>query len=122
MNGNSDISGLLESLDPETLQRLMDMGVLDDQQSQELLKMQRGQADLGTATPQGMEVGGTYVAANPLQHMATAIRQWKGQKGIDEAFKGMGDITEKKRRGIGDIIRLWQGKKTDESQDYGYGY
>ena len=126
MDGNSDIAGLLEGLDPDVLQKLMDLGVVDDEQAQQMLKMQDAQSKRATPTPQGMEVGGTYIAANPLQHMATAIRQWQGEKGIKDVYTGLEDLTGKKRTGLAEIIRLWKGRGAqpvpDESTSYGYGY
>jgi len=38
-----------------------------------------------TPTPEGRNAGGTYVAANPLEHLATALSRAKGMQQMQDA-------------------------------------
>lgn len=55
---------------PEQIDALVNMGLIDEQLAENLRQRQGYQAAMNVEGPQGRNVGGTYVAASPLEHMA----------------------------------------------------
>jgi hypothetical protein len=78
--GDADLYALIQNMDPAALQQMMEAGVVPEQLALQAQQAKRGQGLADTQTPQGMHVGGSYVASSPLEHLAAALRQ--GQGGI----------------------------------------
>ena len=60
----------------------------------------------------GTHLGGkysTYVAANPLEHIASGLRQYKGYKGMKEAREALGSLSKDKQQSIVDLLRAGLG-------------
>jgi hypothetical protein len=55
--------------------------------------------------PQGMQAGGTYVAANPLEHMAAGLRSFKGYRDMRDAKKAQKGISAGKQQALIDLLR-----------------
>lgn len=74
----------LSEFSPEQLQQLIELGVIDDQGN--MLRDQLKQAHMlrNGQAPQGRDLGYTYVAANPLEHVASAYEKYDAGKKIDE--------------------------------------
>ena len=53
----------------------------------------------GVARAEGRAVGGTYVAANPLEHLATAMGRVRGQQGINDTQTAQSDLLMRQRAG-----------------------
>lgn len=74
----SDLYDLLSQLGPDALQQMISAGLVPSR--------------IGVAErfqpAQGQEVGHTYVAASPLEHMANAFRQYQEQKLLGQQGQG----------------------------------
>lgn len=77
---DTDLYELLQNADPETLQRMFDALNSGEQ-------MGLGHEMLQTPGAPGMRAGGTYVAASPLEHIATALSRIQGARMIDQGQK-----------------------------------
>lgn len=79
--------------DPALIQMLTQLGSMPERQDLLRTQMQYGREDTQAPMPQGMRVGGTYIASSPLEHLAAAIkqgvgsyRQGKATQGLHESF------------------------------------
>lgn len=107
-----EIAALLESLSPEDLSALLDMGVADDAQGIQGLGLQNAQELRGTPMPEGMHAGGTFTAANPLQFLSAALRQRKGEKEWQKGIEGMTGILGQKRGGLAQLLAMLRGQES----------
>lgn len=75
--------------DPALLEEMTRLGSVPDRQ--ELLKQRiiAGRGASQTPTPQGASVGGTYMAASPLEHMASALQRAMGYGQVGQGNAGM---------------------------------
>jgi hypothetical protein len=56
----------------------------------------------------GTELGGrysTYVAANPLEHLASGLRQYGGYKKMNKAEEQLDQLSKDKQRSLMDMLR-----------------
>jgi hypothetical protein len=86
-------------VDPNVLQQMIDAGLVDDRAGVLAQQMKRAQGLMAAPGAQGMNVGGTYVAASPLEHLASAMSRIIGgqrAKGIEQQ---MGDLIGQKGAG-----------------------
>jgi hypothetical protein len=65
-------------LDQETLNRLTEMWGLSDREAALLLQQEQADALAETPAAEGRTAGRVYVAANPLEHLASAGRRIAG--------------------------------------------
>ncbi len=82
---------ILGQVDPQTLELM-----LQALSAPETMGM--GGQMMGAERPQGREVGRTYVASSPLEHMAAAL-----QRAMGGAMIGRGQ--EQRKKGLGAFIR-----------------
>jgi hypothetical protein len=81
----------------------------DDQEGLLGLQMRRGQAVQGMVTPAaGANVGGTYRAASPLEHIANAMARVVGQRQQDDALQKMQAGLGTKRDAISQFMAAMQ--------------
>ncbi len=62
----------------------------------------------GAQTPRGTQTGGrygTYVAANPLEHLASGLRQYKGYKGMKKAEDKLEGLSKDKQAALIALLR-----------------
>jgi hypothetical protein len=69
-------------ISPELLAQLSEMGIAPDELDMLHQQVQRAQALRNTPGAQGREVGRTYVASSPLEHLAVGLQRVQGQQGI----------------------------------------
>lgn len=71
---------------PELVQALSEAGVFPDEM--DMLQSQLKRADALRTTPgaQGREVGRTYVASSPLEHLAVGLQRYQGGKGVQQGI------------------------------------
>lgn len=98
-----DMLSLLDNADPQTLQLM-----LQALNSGETMGM--GQSLTQTPTPEGRNVGHTYVASSPLEHLSAAL-----QRGVGYGLVGRGQ----QQRGTGiqayiDALRAGRGPSLDQ--------
>jgi hypothetical protein len=65
---------------PDLLQQIIDAGLVDDRMGMVGQKARVGASLFGTPGAQGMNVGGTYRAASPLEHASTLMSRIMGAK------------------------------------------
>jgi len=64
---------------------------------------------------QGTQLGGkysTYVAASPLEHLASGLRQYKGYKGMKESKDKLKELSEQQQKAREDLARAGMGGGT----------
>lgn len=100
--GAGDFSDLLQYADPETIQAMVDAGLIPAQMS---LAQQHGQMGgmLQTPQPEGRQVGNVYVAASPLEHAAAAVRSGIGLRQMKDSMQHQGALIDQagKAQGLG---------------------
>ena len=73
----------------------------------------------GAQTPRGTQTGGrygTYVAANPLEHLATGLRQYKGYKGMEKAEDKLEGLSKDKQAALIALLRAGLGGQSAGGQ------
>lgn len=78
---------VFQYLDPQTQQLMIQAGLAPQKMALAGQDYRRGTDMADTPSPQGMTVGPmkAYVAASPMEHLASAIRQGRGEVGIRDA-------------------------------------
>lgn len=99
-----DLYSILQQVDPKTLQALVDAGLFDERSAPLQQQFGIGKSLLATPSAPGQNVGNTYVAASPLEHLATAMRQYQGVKKTNQAMQGESDLAD--QRGAGRLAYL----------------
>jgi hypothetical protein len=82
------------------LQQMAQMGISPEVLGLAGNQINRGQEMQDTPMAQGRNVGSTYVASNPLEHLATAVRQYQGGKMAKQATGDYGAQLGANRTGI----------------------
>jgi len=80
---DEDLYSLIQNADPATLQSMIDAGLVPGKQA----ALQHG---LDQPMAQGREVGRTYVASSPLEHLANAMRSAVAYKRMNDIVSGQG--------------------------------
>ena len=70
-------------------------------------QMMRANALRDLESPEGRHAGRVYVAANPLEHIGTGIKQWRGKQQAEMTEQEQADKREERRKSIGDITKFW---------------
>jgi hypothetical protein len=84
---------------PDLLQQIIDAGLSDDRMGMAGQKARTGASLFGTPGAQGMNVGGTYKAASPLEHLSTAMSRILGGKMQRDAHGEMEGLLGQKAAG-----------------------
>ncbi len=98
-----DLSALFN--DPEVMQQLSEMGIFPDSMDLMGQQMKRAEALRGTPGAQGREVGNTYVASSPLEHLAVGLQRTLGQQGINNTAGQQNDLLQRMRGSVMDQAR-----------------
>jgi hypothetical protein len=67
-------------VDEALLRLLVQAGIVPEEQALAMTQYRTGESLYGTPSAQGMNVGGTYVAASPLEHLSVAAQRGLGAK------------------------------------------
>lgn len=108
----------LEQMTEEDLQKLVELGVIDEQMAENARQMAMQEGLRYQAAPEGREAGRTYVAANPLEHAGKLLEQYNAQKEIEGLKKERGVLEGKQTQGrqsYWDILRGMKRKPQDFS-------
>lgn len=104
-------------MDEAMIQALVELGAIPEEQALLMRQADQGLAMQGAPTPQGMSVGGTYVASSPLEHLSAALQRGLGakkQQGAEEAFRGTLGKQTQGRQGYADaLMRLLRGQQQE---------
>lgn len=74
----------LDNLSEEDLQKLLQLGVIPDEQSSLDDQIKQAQMVRNRRAPQGTDTGRVYVAASPLEHIARVMEGIKAGKDLDK--------------------------------------
>lgn len=108
----------LEDMTEEDLQKLVELGVIDEQMAENQRQMRLAEELRFQKGPEGRQAGRTYVAANPLEHLGTGIQQWQAQKRMGELEKQRGEMGQQQtegRKSYWDVLRGMRRKPQDFS-------
>jgi hypothetical protein len=105
-----DLYDLISQADPETLQAMIDAGLVPERSNIAQGQYNYGQKLAGTPSAQGREVGKTYVASSPLEHLAVALRNYQGQKMMKDAQSQQQGLLDRQGQGRLDYLRLIAGR------------
>jgi hypothetical protein len=94
------LADLLSQLGPEGIQQMIDAGLFSDRSGLEAQKTAQGVGLMQTPGAQGQNVGGTYVASSPLEHLATALSRVQGGRMVQESQGRQADLIGGKGKGM----------------------
>lgn len=94
-----------EKENPGALQQMIAAGLFDDTSSLNKTEIAQGAGMSSQPAPQGQNVGRTYIASNPLEHLAYAIQRGQGLRQIKDAQSAQADAIKKKGVGMDAMIR-----------------
>lgn len=84
----------LDDTDPYASQLAEAMGALPIQMQRLRAKQARAQSLIGTPSAQGAQVGHTFVAASPFEHLATGLQRAMGYQQARQADEEMGPLAQ----------------------------
>ena len=125
---NDVLFSLLKYVDEPTLQKMIDAGLFEESSNPLNQQFGIGQKMMDTPSAQGRQVGNTYVASSPLEHLANAVRQAVGARISGNAMTGEKDLATKVGAGRLAYLKLLQkraaaqsGQQQPEEQQGGSG-
>jgi len=97
-----DIMAQLDAMPPDEREAQMTRMFQDYTGQSDILGEQAAAASAlrGTPDAEGRQAGNVYVAANPLEHIATAANRIKGGNDYDAAMQGMKDLSADRTAGV----------------------
>lgn len=109
----------LEQMTEEDLQKLVSLGVIDEQMAENARQMAVQEGLRNQAAPEGRQAGRTYVAANPMEHAGKLLEQYNAQKKMEALEKERGVMGQQQtegRKSYWDILRGMRRKPQDFSK------
>jgi hypothetical protein len=100
----AEFIGSLKQRDPAAFDNLIASGLFGEQMGMANQDWTQGGALMGTPSPEGMRVGGTYVASSPLEHLATAMARSRGAGQQADARRRQQEFMASLNRGKGDLL------------------
>lgn len=99
-------SAWFNTLPPEEKEKVLQRLSMDYQGQGDIAneQMATAQALRGTATPEGRQAGRTYVAANPLEHIASGMKQYQGKQQMDEALARKKELSDMQGKGLQEVM------------------
>jgi hypothetical protein len=116
---DQDLYSLLQNVDPETLQAMIQAGLAQDQMGLQGQRVKYGEQLAGTQQPEGRQVGNTYVAASPLEHLAAAVRNMQGQRMMNQGMQAQQGALQGQGAGRIAYLKLLAGRGQPPPQDIG---
>ncbi|WP_242394856.1 hypothetical protein [Anaeromyxobacter oryzisoli] len=113
--GDDDLYALIQNADPATLQSMIDAGLVPGRMGVEQQMMGMGQGLAETPTPQGRQVGNTYVAASPIEHLSAALRQGIGAQMQHKAMQEQSGLIGQQGAGRLAYLKLLAGRGPQSS-------
>lgn len=101
-----DLYSILQQVDPATLQKMVESGLYDERSKPLAQRFGVGNEMMQTPMAQGRNVGNTYVASSPIEHLSNAIRQALGAKMAGGAMQGENDLASQRGQGRLAYMRL----------------
>ena len=105
-------ASIYDRLGPDGLEQLLGMGGIDEQREQAMyLRNKEGPEGVGFGNSTG---GTTFVAANPLSHLASGVEKYRAKKDIKR-------LRDEEKEGNRTIIDLLRNKKQEPEVGSGFG-
>ncbi len=80
------------------IEELMNLGVLGAEEGQLGDQVQRAQALQDAPGPRGRHTGRTYVAANPLEHIASGLNRFRGMQEERDSRQRLDEVAQEQAR------------------------
>lgn len=94
-------------MDEQTLKMLMEMGALQDEDSELAKQLEFARALRMNEQPlQGTRAGNAFVANNPLQHIASMMERQSNNRDMRDALRRKGEIRDQQTAGRGAFAGL----------------
>jgi hypothetical protein len=74
-------------MDETLIDQLVALGVLPEQEAMQMRQANQGAAMMQTPMAEGRNVGHTYVASSPLEHLSVGLQRAMGARQQDEALR-----------------------------------
>ena len=103
---DQDLYELMASLDPQSRDQLLRAVNADAQVGLAGHQMGIGNELLNTPTAEGRNVGRTYVASSPLEHMSVALRRGIGAQKMNQAGADQQAALGQRSTGLGAFLDL----------------
>lgn len=94
-----DLYSIMQQIDPQTLQKMVEAGLFSERSVPLHQQLGIGQGMMDTPAAQGRNVGNTYVASSPLEHLSNAIRQVVGARIAGQAMQGESGLADTRGQG-----------------------
>lgn len=104
--------------DPALLGRLMPLSGIPDEQALARQLMEFGREDSRTEMPKGYHVGGTYIAASPLEHLAAGLQRAMGTVQQRKAAANIQDLIGKQVKGRNALAEALGRRMTPPEPEY----
>jgi len=107
------------SLTPEEQQQMRDNMARDFGSEQDVMaeQLKRAQGMRDTAMPEGRQAGRVYVAANPLEHANSAVKQVLGARDAKSTYDKMAAMRGDRQSMLSQMMRGYGGGNTSVSAD-----
>jgi len=108
----------LENMTEEDLQKLVELGVINEQMAENARQKALQEQLRYQAQPEGRDSGRVYTAASPLEHMGTLLEKYNANKKIKELDTERGVLEGQQTAGrqtYWDILRGMRRKPQDFS-------
>lgn len=103
-------------MDEAFIEQLVALGVIPEEQALLLRQAQQGQQAFQTPGAQGQNVGGTYVASSPLEHLGVLAQRASGAAQQGRADEGLQDTFARQTAGRGAFARQQMGQQDEETE------
>ena len=94
-----------EQQNPGSLQRMLEAALSGDRMGVEGDTMKMGSGLWNTPSATGQNVGQTYVAANPLEHLSVALQRGLGASKMNESQEAQQGLINQKGTGLEALIK-----------------
>ncbi len=84
----------------DELSRYVELGVLTEEEAENLRQQKRAEASMAAAGPEGRMVGRVYVAAHPLEHLAGLAGRFGAKQRLDQLRREREALVNQRRAGL----------------------
>lgn len=103
-----------DTFDEDTLQKMAELGLIDDKQDHTALQLKLAAALRNKETPQGHNVGQQWIPPSAMDSFLGGFDKGQGIIGMGDADKKMGALNDEKGAGILNFMKQWSQSKKDE--------
>lgn len=89
----------IEDLDEETINQILGLGGLEDKKSSLAQQLEQAQSIRNRPGPEGRGYAGVYTAANPLEHITSAVQGIKAGRDMDRIIEQQNELLQEQTAG-----------------------